>query len=98
ARPGDASVGARWLALISVPDPVAAAQTIRSLGGSVVLEPRAVPGRGTHAVFRDPEGAVFGVLKSEGGDPPDTPVEEGDVFWLDLRSEERRVGKECERR
>jgi len=35
-------------------------------------------------VFRDPDGAVFGVLAAEGGDPPDTPVEEGDVFWLDL--------------
>ena len=43
-------------------------------------------GRGSHAVFRDPDGAVFGVLAAEGGDPPDTPVEDGDVFWLDLFS------------
>lgn len=84
ARPGGASVGARWLVLISVPDVQRAAQAVRDRGGQVLVAPKPVPGRGTHAVFRDPEGAVFGVLAAEGGDPPDTPVEEGDVFWLDL--------------
>ena len=84
ARPKDAKSGARWLSLISVADPAAAARVVREQGGQVLLEPKAVAGRGTHAVFRDPEGAVFGVLAAEGGDPPDTPVEDGDVFWLDL--------------
>jgi len=84
ARPIGASVGGRWLALISVPDVMRAAQLVRDRGGQVLLAPKTVAGRGTHAVFRDPEGAVFGVLAAEGGDPPDTPVEEGDVFWLDL--------------
>ena len=84
ARPAGASVGARWLALVSVPDVQRAAQLVRERGGEVLLAPKTVPGRGTHAVFRDPDGAVFGVLSAEGGDPPDTPVEEGDIFWLDL--------------
>ena len=84
ARPAGASVGARWLVLVSVPDVPRAAQVVRERGGQVLLAPKTVPGRGTHAVFRDPEGAVFGVLAAEGGDPPDTPVEKGDVFWLDL--------------
>jgi len=75
---------ARWLALLSVTDASAAAQFVRASGGQVLLPPRNVHGRGTHAVFRDPDGAVFGVLAGEGGDPADTPVEEGDVFWLDL--------------
>ena len=75
---------ARWLALLSVTDASAAAQFVRASGGQVLLPPRNVPGRGTHAVFRDPDGALFGVLASEGGDPADTPVEDGDVFWLDL--------------
>jgi predicted enzyme related to lactoylglutathione lyase len=84
ARPKDAKTGARWLSLIAVRDPAAVAKLVRDHGGGVLLEPKAVAGRGTHAVFRDPEGAVFGVLAADGGDPPDTPVEDGDVFWLDL--------------
>ena len=85
-RPAAAAVGARWLSLVSVPDAAKAARYVREAGGQVVVPPRAVPGRGTHAVFRDPEGAVFGVLAAEGGDPPDSPVADGEVFWLDLFS------------
>jgi predicted enzyme related to lactoylglutathione lyase len=84
ARPSGASVGARWLSLISVPDVEKAARLARDAGATVLVEPHRVPGRGTHAVLRDPQGAVFGLLATEGGDPADTPVEEGDVFWLDL--------------
>ena len=85
-RPAGGKVGARWLALISVRDPQAAARLVRERGGEVLLAPKVVRGRGSHAVFRDPDGAVFGVLAAEDGDPPDTPVEDGDVFWLDLFS------------
>jgi predicted enzyme related to lactoylglutathione lyase len=83
-RPANATVGARWLAFISVRDPQAAAKLVTERGGEVLVAPRAVRGRGTHAVFRDADGAVFGVLAAEDGDPADTPVEDGDVFWLDL--------------
>ena len=86
SRPAGAAVGSRWLSLMSVPDAAKVARYVRDAGGQVVVPPRAVPGRGTHAVFRDPEGAVFGVLAAEGGDPPDSPVADGDVFWLDLFS------------
>ena len=84
ARPQGANVGSRWLSLFSVRDVEKAAAVVKARGGEVLLAPRVVAGRGTHAVFRDPEGAVFGVLANEGGDPADTPVDEGDVFWLDL--------------
>jgi predicted enzyme related to lactoylglutathione lyase len=84
ARPQGARVGARWISLISVADPESAARTVRSRGGEVLVAPRRVAGRGTHAVFRDPQGAVFGVLASSGGDPLDDPVVDGDVYWLDL--------------
>ena len=98
ARPKDAKAGARWLSIISVRDPAAVAKLVRENGGAVLLEPKAVAGRGTHAVFRDPEGAVFGVLAAEGGDPPDTPVEDGDVFWLDLFARASRPGSGLLRR
>jgi hypothetical protein len=83
ARPQGAPVGSRWLSLISVRDTTEAADHVRQQGGQVIVAPTAVPGRGTHAPFRDPQGAHFGVLVSA-GDPPDEPVTDGDVFWVDL--------------
>jgi predicted enzyme related to lactoylglutathione lyase len=85
-RPPGATVGARWLSVLSVPDAGKAARYVRQAGGQVVLAPATVPGRGTHALFKDPEGAFFGVLAAADGDPPDSPVADGDVFWLDLFS------------
>ena len=84
ARPRGAPVGSRWLALLSVADPAKTADQVRLRGGKVLVAPTTVAGRGTHAVFHDPQGAVFGVLASSGGDPPDDPVTDGEVFWLDL--------------
>ena len=84
APPPGATSTARWLALLSVKDPVAAVRFVESQGGSVVVKPATLMGRGTHVLFRDPQGAVFGVLKSDSGDPADTPVADGDFFWLDL--------------
>jgi len=84
SRPAGAPVGSRWLGFISVEDAARAARDVQLRGGEVVAAPRAVSGRGTHAVFRDPQGAVFGVLAASGGDPPDDPVPDGDIFWIDL--------------
>jgi len=84
SRPPGATVGSRWLSLMSVRDVEKSAAVVKARGGEVLIAPRAVAGRGVHAVFRDPEGAVFGVLANEGGDPADTPVDDGEVFWLDL--------------
>jgi len=75
---------ARWLSLISVRDPAQAARYVEQRGGKVIVPPASFEGRGTHVLFRDPQGAVFGVIKSASGDPPDTPVADGDFFWLDL--------------
>jgi predicted enzyme related to lactoylglutathione lyase len=84
ARPAGAPVGARWLALMSVRDAAESARYVREHGGEVLIAPRNVEGRGTHALFRDPQGAVFGVLAASGGDPSDAPAVDGDMFWLDL--------------
>src|SRR3954462_1477346 len=74
ARPAGAASGARWLPMMSVSDISQAAQAVRAHGGEVVVAATVVPGRGTHAIFRDPGGAAFGVLVNDGGDPADTPV------------------------
>ena len=86
ARPAGAPVGSRWLSLLSVRDAEAAARLVRGQGGEVILPPKNIPGRGVHALFRDPQGALFGVLTSIDGDPADDPVADGDVFWVDLFS------------
>jgi predicted enzyme related to lactoylglutathione lyase len=83
-RPAGAKVGARWISVMSVEDSSKAAQAVRDRGGQVLVAPTIVPGRGVHAVFRDPEGAAFAVLTNDGGDPPDTPVNDADAFWFDL--------------
>jgi len=86
--PPDSAHTARWLPLLSVQDPEAAVRYVESHGGKVVVRPASFQGRGTHVLFRDPQGAVFGVLKSQSGDPADTPVADGDFFWLDLLARE----------
>ncbi|MCI4439943.1 VOC family protein [Tibeticola sp.] len=84
ARPAGASSSARWLSLISVPDPAQSVRYAEQHGGAVIVPPATIAGRGTHALLRDPQGAVFGVFKCQSGDPPDTPVASGDFFWVDL--------------
>jgi predicted enzyme related to lactoylglutathione lyase len=82
--PAGAQRNARWLVLISVDDPARAARYVEQQGGKVLVPPATIKGRGTHALFQDPDGAVFGVLRPEAGDRPDTPVVTGDFFWADL--------------
>jgi predicted enzyme related to lactoylglutathione lyase len=84
-EPADgAQDGATWIALMATPDPDATAAIVRANGGSVEVEPADVAGRGRHAVFLDPAGAVFGVLRSDSGDPIDDEVEIGGIIWVDL--------------
>ncbi|MGI9220209.1 MAG: VOC family protein [Woeseiaceae bacterium] len=76
--------GAAWIALMSGSSPDNVATTVKANGGRVEVEPTNVAGRGRHAVFLDPGGAVFGVLRSDSGDPSDAEVETGAIIWVDL--------------
>jgi predicted enzyme related to lactoylglutathione lyase len=82
--PDGSQDGATWIALMSVVDPDETSATVKANGGSVEVEPANVAGRGRHAVFLDPAGAVFGVLRSDSGDPFDEEVETGGIIWVDL--------------
>lgn len=84
APPGGEQDGATWIALMSVDDVDVAARTARTAGGEVELDPASVPSRGRHALLRDPAGALFGVLRSASGDPPDAEVPVGGILWVDL--------------
>jgi predicted enzyme related to lactoylglutathione lyase len=75
---------ARWVSLVSVEDAARAIGVIQKSGGQVLFGPKHLARRGTHALVRDAEGALFAVLQTESGDPPDIPVAVGDFFWVDL--------------
>ena len=78
------TVGTRWLGFVSVRDVRKATMKLGGMGFTTVLPATRVPGRGTQAVVRDPQGAIVGLLKSSSGDPRDEPVAPGEFFWVDL--------------
>ncbi len=73
-----------WLTFISVPDVAAAQRVIVAHGGQVLAAPHSYPDRGRQAVFADPQGAVFAVLQSSSGDPPDELATAGQWIWSSL--------------
>jgi predicted enzyme related to lactoylglutathione lyase len=82
----DATPSARWIGLVSVSDPKAAAASVSQNGGTVIYAPVMLGERGETAVFKDPEGTLFGVVKSRNGDPPDYLGDVGEWAWIDLWS------------
>jgi uncharacterized protein len=85
-RPADSSAKPRWLGYFSVPNVGRAQQAAIQGGGRVLAEPKPYPKRGEQAIFADAEGAVFGVIKSSSGDPPDFLADPGDWIWIQLLS------------
>jgi predicted enzyme related to lactoylglutathione lyase len=85
-RPKNQSAQPRWFGYISVASVQRTQSTVTRLGGHVLSPPRKFPKRGEQAVFADPEGAVFGVVKSSSGDPEDLLAEPGDWVWIQLLS------------
>ncbi len=82
----DATHKPRWIAYMSVPDVGIAQQVVTQHGGTTLLAPRTVHGLGTLGVFTDAEGAVFGAVHRDGGDPDDYLAEPGDWIWIELLS------------
>lgn len=75
--------GARWIGLVSG-DPQTMTARAAERGGSVVLAPRTLPGRGEMAVISDPQGARVGVLMTEHGDPADHVGALHEWLWVEL--------------
>jgi predicted enzyme related to lactoylglutathione lyase len=76
----------RWFGYISVASVERAQRTVAKAGGRVLAAPKKLPKRGEQAVFADPEGAIFGVVKSSSGDPQDFKADPGDWIWIQLMS------------
>jgi uncharacterized protein len=77
-----------WLTFLAVKDVDAAARVALSHGAKSVSEPKTYARRGRQAVLTDPEGAVFALLASAGGDPPDDLAEPGEWIWSALLSKD----------
>ncbi len=73
-----------WLSFIAVSDVDAAKTIALQHGAKVLFEPHTFPDRGREAVFADPQGAVFAVLASSSGDPPDVMAAPGEWIWSSL--------------
>jgi predicted enzyme related to lactoylglutathione lyase len=73
-----------WLSFFAVGDVDAAKKVALQNGAKVLFEPHSIPDRGREAVFADPQGAVFAVLASSSGDPPDALVASGEWIWISL--------------
>lgn len=73
-----------WLTFIAVNDVDATKQLVVQHGGQVLAAPHAYPQRGRQAVFADPQGAVFAILASSSGDPPDFLASPGEWIWSSL--------------
>jgi uncharacterized protein len=61
----DPSIPAHWQPYVAIDDTDATTAKAKELGGSALLEPMDVPTIGRIAVIRDPQGAVFGIIKPE---------------------------------
>jgi uncharacterized protein len=73
-----------WLSFFSVGDVDATETLVVQHGGTVLFAPHSFPDRGREAVFADPQGAVFAVLASSSGDPPDFLAAPGEWIWSSL--------------
>jgi len=93
-RPADQSAKPRWLGFISVASVKRAKAAVTTAGGRVLAPPQKMPKRGEQALFADAEGALFGVVKSNSGDPEDFLAEPGDWIWSQLLSRDARKAAE----
>lgn len=93
-RPKDRAAVPRWFGYISVANVARAEKAVTQAGGKVLAAPKKMPGRGEQAVFADPEGAMFGVVKSSAGDPQDFLAAPGDWIWIQLLSRDGRKAAE----
>ncbi len=83
-KPSVADVGqhqSSWITYLSVRDVDATGKIALAQGARALSAPRSYINRGRQAVFADPQGAVFALMASSTGDPPDVLVEPDRWIW-----------------
>ena len=73
-----------WVPLVSVPDVDRAVAGTTGSGGERLVKAFDVPGRGRVAVLRDPQDAVFGVVRTIQGDPVDRVPGNNEWLWNEV--------------
>lgn len=73
-----------WLGYVGVADVDGAVARAGELGGRVMRPGTDIPGVGRFAILADPEGAVFAVFRSTGGDDGQAKV----LAWCELAAED----------
>ena len=89
---------ARWFGYVSVKNVEKAGRAVTKAGGRVLVGLQKLPQRGEQAIFTDPEGVVFGVVRSSAGDPPDFLAEPGDWIWIQHLSRDAKKAAEFYRK
>jgi len=74
----------QWITTMSVTDIDAAAGRVADAGGIVMAEPTAIGSRGQMAVVEDATGAVFAMIQTSEGDPPDHEPDYDGWLWDEL--------------
>jgi len=93
-RPADNNATPRWFGYISVPDVGRALKAATNAGGRILAAPQRFQRRGEQAILADPEGSVFGVMRSSSGDPEDFLPDPGEWVWIELLSRNARQAGE----
>ncbi len=73
-----------WLTFMAADDAAKAAALATHSGAKLLFEPHRIANLGQEAILADPQGAVFAVLASSSGDPPDLLAEPGEWIWSSL--------------
>lgn len=82
SAPKDRPAKPRWFGYLSVSDIDRVTAVVTNSGGRVVAPREKVPRRGEQAVYTDPEGALFGVIRSSSRDPEDFLASPGEWIWI----------------
>ncbi len=77
-----------WLTFLATNDIDGAKRLAVAHGAKVLADIKSYPLRGRQCVLSDPEGAVFALLASSSGDPPDYLAATGDWIWSSLHAKD----------
>ncbi len=73
-----------WVSFIATADMEKAEALAVQNGAKLLLRSQSLAHLGQAAVLTDPQGAVFAMLASDSGDPPDVLADPGDWIWSSL--------------
>ena len=83
-----ASGKSMWIGAVSVEETQKAVDFLKSVGAEVLVGTTKLSGRGTMALFRDPQGAPVSLVHSSVGDPPLLEAKTNEWLWMELWSDD----------